>query len=71
MPVAEAKDYTRSEWLNGLTDQYPYDVPCVFEGTSDATEPARMCEESGYRAIVLKNHFYMPSLFVATNIVPG
>jgi len=77
MPVnitlAESKEYPTSEWLNGLIDLHMYNAPCVFERTFDAIELAKQCREAGYRAIVLKNHFYptIEGAYLARKMVPG
>jgi len=77
MPVtislAESKEYPTSEWLNGFIDLHMYNAPCVFQRTFDAIELAKQCREAGYRAILLKNHFYptIEGAYLARKMVPG
>lgn len=73
IPLPESKEYPTSEWFNGLIDLHMYNLPCVFERTFDAIELAKMCREAGYRAILLKNHFYptIEGVYLARKMVPG
>ena len=73
IPLPESKEYPTSEWLNGLIDLHMYNLPCIFERTFDTIELARMCRDAGYRAIVLKNHFYptIEGAYLARKMVPG
>ncbi len=61
------------EWFKGLIDLHCYTRPCVFARMFTTLELARQCREFGYRAIVIKSHFY-PSVegtFLASEEVPG
>ena len=61
------------EWLQGLIDIHLYNLPCVFERMFNTFELARQCRAAGYRAIVLKNHFYptIEGAYLASKEVPG
>ena len=65
--------FPTSEWLKGLVDLHLYNRPCIFERMFTTTELAKQCRNAGYRAIVVKNHFYptMESAFMARQQVPG
>lgn len=61
------------EWFQGLIDLHCYTRPCVFARMFTTLGLARQCRDVGYRAIVIKNHFYptVEGAYLASEEAPG
>ena len=65
--------FPTEKWLKGLIDLHIYNRPSIFERSFTTKELAIQCRNVGYRAIVVKNHFYptIEGAYMARQDVPG
>jgi hypothetical protein len=61
------------ELLRGTIDMHMHPGPDTFPFRVDALEAAKQAQQSGMKAIVLKNHFYptVPLAIMVNQLVPG